>query len=641
MRDLGNHRLVQFVRNSSRWLVSLGRSEKRLVQVVVDFVGTVSVVLALGVFDSAVPLSALVLLATATGCMAIWMMNRRGVYRAWVRYLAPQIGLEVFAIAASLVMLIMAMHRLALSSWPDGATALDLLCLLFLVLIGPRLMTRALFIWAGEQDREHVLIYGAGAAGRELAAALRAGSLFHVTTFLDDDRSLHGSSVMNIPVRGPEYLPQALENGVTRVLLAMPRLSLSRRREIVERIGEYRVAVQTIPSFPDLVQGQAAVDQLRDLSALDLLGRDVVPPIRELVEHDVRNRVVLITGAGGSIGSELARQVQAQQASKLILLDHSELALYEIERELRQAPVASGCEIRAVLGTVLDQAAMTALMRNMEVETVYHAAAYKHVPIVEDNVCAGVRNNVMGTWAMGCAAAEAGVESFVLVSTDKAVRPTNIMGATKRAAELAIQALSKVHARTRFSIVRFGNVLDSSGSVVPLFRQQIAQGGPVTVTHRDVIRYFMTIPEAAQLVIQAGAMGRKAEVFVLDMGDPVRIYDLALRMIHLAGLEERTEESTQGDIAIEFVGLRPGEKLYEELLVQGNEQTTRHPRIRQADEPSLSLVEFSNLLERVQYALGRGDQDDVRDALLRFPVQYQACESHRAASESALAGQSV
>ncbi len=615
------------IKRTSGFLLGLSRPQKRRLQMLSDGVSIATVLGLCGIFSWDLPLGFAVAGAALLAAAGVAVMNMRGVYRAWVRYLSSSTGLELLSTSLGVTLGMSVVQRLYSGGWPAGASALDVFSLLALVLLGPRLATRYVFAWAGEFDREQVAIYGAGSAGRELAAALQTGSAFHVVTFLDDDKSLHGSSVMNIPVRGADFLPRALENGVTRVLLAMPRLSVGRRRQIVEKLGEYRVAVQTVPSFADLVHGRSVVDQLRDLTALDLLGRDIVPPIRELVEHDVRSRVVLVTGAGGSIGSEIARQVQKLQASRLILLDHSEPALYQIERELCSSPVASATPVHAVLGTVRDAEVMKALMLKYDVETVYHAAAYKHVPIVEQNVCEGVRNNLLGTWAVANAAAEVGVESFVLISTDKAVRPTNIMGATKRAAELSVQALAKVHSRTRFSIVRFGNVLDSSGSVVPLFRQQIAEGGPVTVTHADVIRYFMTIPEAAQLVIQAGAMGRNAEVFVLDMGDPVRILDLAKRMIHLAGLEVKDSGHAEG-IKIEITGLRPGEKLYEELLVDGSEEKTRHPRIHMADEPSLSLVEFDRLLQALEQALRGGDAVAVQKALLAFPVQYSAPE-HR------------
>jgi len=621
------------IKRTSGFLLGLSRIQKRWLQMLTDAASIVFVLMVCGTISWSMPFPVLLTASVSVAAISVAMMNARGVYRAWVRYLSSSTGLEILSAALGITLVMCMVQRIHAGDWPTAASALDIFSLISLVLIGPRLATRAVFSWAGDLEREQVAIYGAGSAGRELAAALQAGSAFNVVTFLDDNKALHGSSVMSITVRGPDFLPRALENGVTRVLLAMPRLSLGRRRRIVEKLGEHRVAVQTIPSFSDLVHGRSVVDQLRDLTALDLLGRDIVPPIRELVEHDVRNRVVLVTGAGGSIGSEIARQVQKLQAARLILLDHSEPALYQIERELQESPVASATPVDAVLGTVRDVEVMKALMARFNVETVYHAAAYKHVPIVENNICEGVRNNLLGTWSIASAAAEAGVESFVLISTDKAVRPTNIMGATKRAAELSVQALAKVHSRTRFSIVRFGNVLDSSGSVVPLFRQQIAAGGPVTVTHADVIRYFMTIPEAAQLVIQAGAMGKDAEVFVLDMGDPVRILDLAKRMIHLAGLEVDNSDAA-GGIKIEITGLRPGEKLYEELLVDGTEKKTRHPRIHMADEPSLSLIEFNRLLDGLQQSLVAGEAPRVRQALLEFPVQYSVPTNHAQTAQS-------
>lgn len=609
-----------------RTLLAMRRRQKVALQMLADFSAVALATLLVTAVGIDVPAAASLALAAVSPIFAVLLLHAQGVYRAWVRFLDPKAGFALFLTAIATTSML-GVVVVATGAKANVFTFIDSAALTFLGLIGPRLAFRGLLLWIQQHQRDDVAIYGAGSAGRELAAALKTGGRYRVCAFLDDDRRLHNSSVAGVAVHSPKRLGQLVDQGVTRVLLAMPRISISRRREVVEALAEHAVAVQTIPSFDDLVRGDTGVTQLRDLSPLDLLGRDVVPPVRELIEHDVRNRVVLVSGAGGSIGSELCRQIVAQRVAHLVLLDHSEHALYDIHQEMLARVKDTEVRVSAVLASICDSGAMRRTLHKYDVETVYHAAAYKHVPIVEENVLSGLHNNIVGTWSLANAAAQVGVESFVLISTDKAVRPTNIMGATKRAAELAVQALAKVHARTRFSMVRFGNVLDSSGSVVPLFRRQISDGGPVTVTHTNVIRYFMTIPEAAQLVLQAGAMGRKAEVFVLDMGQPVNIYELAQRMIRLAGLEPRLPGDSGGDIPIEVTGLRPGEKLYEELLVSGEETTTRHPRICLANEPSVSLAEFEEVLHSIRTEAEAGNETEAVSALLSLPIDYRG-EAH-------------
>jgi FlaA1/EpsC-like NDP-sugar epimerase len=433
---------------------------------------------------------------------------------------------------------------------------------------------------------------------------------FNPVLFVDDNKSLHGRMVNGIKVHSPDHLPILIRaHGIDRILLAVPSLRRRRRHEILTQLETLGVHVQTVPDIEQLVTGKANLADLREVDIADLLGRDAVPPKPGLFDACIRDRVVLVTGAGGSIGSELCRQIIGLGPKRLILFEMSELALYNIERELRGFADKNSLPVELVglIGNAHCKNRLRDILHAYRVQTVYHAAAYKHVPIVEQNVIEGINNNVISTWYAAEAAHEAEVETFVLVSTDKAVNPTNVMGATKRFAEIVLQGLQRRGSKTLFCMVRFGNVLASSGSVVPLFNEQIKAGGPVTVTHPEVIRYFMTIPEAAQLVIQAGSMADGGDVFVLDMGKPVRIGDLARRMIHLAGLTVRDDQHPEGDIEISYTGLRPAEKLYEELLIGNNVTGTQHPMILRAIEHSLPWDRVQELLNEIIEAMGRYD----------------------------------
>lgn len=469
-----------------------------------------------------------------------------------------------------------------------------------------------------------VLIYGAGSAGRQLAAALANSHEMRVVAFLDDDRRLQGHLMNGLPIYDPANLGElvAAEN-ITTVLLALPSASRKRRNEILTRMLGAHVSVRTLPSVAELSQGRIGISDLRELDIDDLLGREPVAPDAELLTRNIRGKVVLVTGAGGSIGGELCRQIVQAGPTVLLLVEQSEFALYAIHQELLAEVGASACELVPLLASVQDAQRMRGIIATWRPQTVYHAAAYKHVPLVEHNPVEGVRNNVFGTLVTASVARECGVADFVLISTDKAVRPTNIMGASKRLAEMVLQALAdRPGALTRFAMVRFGNVLGSSGSVVPKFRQQIRDGGPITLTHPEITRYFMTIPEAAQLVIQAGAMGRGGDVFVLDMGQPVRIMDLALRMIELSGLELRDATHPDGDIAIEISGLRPGEKLYEELLIGDNPLPTKHPRIMKAHEDFLAWEALRAQLDALELALRDNDIAGLRRLLQALVAGY-------------------
>lgn len=444
-----------------------------------------------------------------------------------------------------------------------------------------------------------------------------------VIGFLDDDARLRGSLLNGLPVHSPEDLAVLVDKrSVAHVLLAMPQISRKRRNEILEQLGELQVSVRTLPSLSDLAQGRVTVSDLRELDIADLLGRDAVEPDQTLLERLVLDRNVLVTGAGGSIGSELCRQVIRLAPKRLILVDQSEFALYTIHQELERKFGDSGVQIVPLLASVHDSQRMRKIMQTLKPDTVYHAAAYKHVPLVEHNPGEGIRNNAFGTLHTAQAASACGVKDFVLISTDKAVRPTNLMGASKRLAELVLQAVADSGAATSFSMVRFGNVLGSSGSVVPKFRQQIREGGPVTLTHPDIIRYFMTVAEAAQLVMQAGAMARGGDVFVLDMGNPVRIHDLARRMIELSGLTLRDEAHPEGDIEIQITGLRPGEKLYEELLIGDNPEPTSHPRILKAHEGFIPLAELELKLIGLKKAISENDVALIKKKISELVPDY-------------------
>ncbi len=486
-------------------------------------------------------------------------------------------------------------------------------------------------LWLGDQylsilkqaARPKVLIYGAGRAGRQLATAMINSHEMRVAGFLDDDDRLHGHVLNGLPVYSPADLVNlAATLNISNVLLAMPRLSRRRRNEILSHIRSAHVAVRTLPSMTDLAQGKVSISDLRELDIDDLLGRELVSPNHILLAKHILRKVVMVTGAGGSIGSELCRQIVAIGPAKLLLIEQSEFALYTIHQELDEKLAGLDIVLVPLLASVQDEQRMREIMSTWYPDTVYHAAAYKHVPLVEHNPAAGIKNNVLGTLRAAQAAAENGVADFVLVSTDKAVRPTNVMGASKRLAEMALQALAARNTGTKFSMVRFGNVLGSSGSVVPRFRQQIRDGGPITLTHGEVTRYFMTIPEAAQLVIQAGAMAKGGDVFVLDMGQPVKIIDLARRMVELSGLTLKDVNNPEGDIEIEVTGLRPGEKLYEELLIGDNPRPTVHPRIMKAHEEFIPWAEFEAKLKALETALDANDLAAIRVMLQHLVVGY-------------------
>jgi FlaA1/EpsC-like NDP-sugar epimerase len=479
-------------------------------------------------------------------------------------------------------------------------------------------------------EREGVVIYGASSAGRQLVHALSQGNKYQPLAFIDEKKRYVGRSVLGLQIHSQNDVDLLVKKyGQFKVLIAIPKVDPIRLKQIVSMLEPHALELLIIPSMSDIVSGKRSIDELREVSVDELLGRKPVKPIPELLSANIVDKIVMVSGAGGSIGKELCRQIVNNKPKELVLLDVSEVLLYEIHQELSEllAETKNDLTIVPLIGNVQNGMLMTSIFNKFHVQTIYHAAAYKHVPMVENNVIAGVTNNVLGTHEIAQAAIYCDVETFVLISTDKAVRPTNVMGATKRLAELVLQGFAKKEHNTRFVMVRFGNVLGSSGSVVPLFKKQIKRGGPITITHPDIIRYFMTIPEAAQLVIQAGAMGTGGDVFVLDMGDPVKIVDLAYNMTHLMGLTVKDNKTPNGDIEILFSGLRPGEKLYEELLIDDNAKKTAHQRILTANERSLHWSEVAIIIDQLKDAMRDEDEDKIRQLLIDAPLEYQPAVS--------------
>ncbi|UTD55052.1 polysaccharide biosynthesis protein [Halomonas sp. MS1] len=547
-----------------------------------------------------------------------------GLYRIVIRYMSHVTVPTVAMVVVTSALLVVPVSYMVEHS--VGLSVIVIYTLLLLLGIGSlRFFIRELYRYSQRRQRKPVVIYGAGAAGCELVDALRHGGEYEPVAFVDDWRGLEGAMVEGLRVHQPVALAALVqEHQAAMVLLAIPSAPRWRRREILHWLSGLSVPLKTIPGSADVIAGRAKISELHDVALEDLLGREAVPAFPELLQANIRDKAVMVTGAGGSIGSELCRQILAQNPIRLLLVDNCEFALYAIEQELRQVieTTHSRCELKPLLISVQHAGSLKAVFESFQVHTVYHAAAYKHVPMVEFNLVQGVSNNVFGTLNLAQAAMTAGVETFVVISTDKAVRPTNAMGASKRLTELICQAFAHAQSNTRFCMVRFGNVLGSSGSVVPLFRKQIEQGGPIKVTHPEITRYFMTIPEAAQLVIQAGAMGEGGEVFVLDMGEPVRILDLAMNMVRLSGLEVRDAEHPEGDIEIVYSGLRPGEKLYEELLIGDDVRRTRHDRIMTSKERFWEWPRLENFLKELEQAFIETDHLRIRQLLQLAPLDY-------------------
>lgn len=628
------------IENNSKLNViwSLPRYQKRLISIGVDFfIISAAFMFAywsrIGEFRPLPDISShYVLLATIVCTLAVFVAF--GLYRAVLRYL----GFHVLAVVGlGTILSALCVDSFAFAFDAQLPRSIPFIYAAFLAIgVGTsRLLVRSLVAQSVHKAGDPVLIYGAGSAGRELAFALRQSETYRVIGFVDEDKTLQNTMLMGYRVYTADNAIKAIrKHEVKKILLAIPSASNKRRKEVLDRISKLPVEIQTVPDMKDILTGKAKIDELKEVPIGDLLGRDPVQPQQVLMEANIKNQVVMVTGAGGSIGSELCRQILNYSPKSLILFELSEFALYQVHSELSQIIKAKKLNIVVVplVGSVQRQNRLETTMKAFEVDTVYHAAAYKHVPLVEYNVVEGVRNNVFGTYYTAQAAIDAGVKNFVLISTDKAVRPTNVMGATKRMAELGLQALAEQQNRiresnpnlgTRFCMVRFGNVLGSSGSVIPVFKRQIEKREPITVTHKDITRYFMTIPEAAQLVIQAGAMGKGGDVFVLDMGEPVKIVDLAKNLVYLSGLEVKDENNPHGDIEILFTGLRPGEKLYEELLIgDDNVSETAHARIMTAQESYLPLKEYETLIDKLDVACHNFQHEVIRRLLLEAPTGF-------------------
>ncbi len=620
------------------WFVGLSRKKKAVILISMDaffvlLAFWLSLSLRWGVWY--VPTGDKWYLFAVAPFIAIPIFARLGLYRAIIRYIEIR-ALWVIVQATALYALAFAfvIYESDIKVIPRTVSPLNWV-LIMLFIGSSRFCARC---WLGEiyfrlggsrinkvVGKKNVVIYGAGSAGAQLAAALEQGREFKAVAFIDDDALIQDMKINNLKIHSLASLNLLIDRyQVSHVLLAMPSVSRARIGELIRMLEPYKIHVMSMPGLSDIAQGRVTVDALQEVDIADLLGRDAVSPNPNLLSANISGKVVMVTGAGGSIGSELCRQIIQLQPTALVLYEMCEFGLYAIENELNftlkqvNQSLIQPIELITLLGSVTDAVRVEKVCKTFKVQTIYHAAAYKHVPMVEKNPGQGIWNNIFGTLHTAQAAINAGVELFVLISTDKAVRPTNTMGATKRFAELILQALSlqnTLPSSTRFTMVRFGNVLGSSGSVVPLFREQIARGGPVTVTDARIIRYFMTIPEAAQLVIQAGALAEGGDVFVLDMGEPIRILDLAKRMIHLSGLQMKDESHPAGEIEISFTGLRPGEKLYEELLIGDNVTDTHHPRIMRAEEHVIPWNVLDMLLSDLKTAAREDDFIQVRDIL--------------------------
>lgn len=618
--------------NLKQYLVERPRSEKRFYLIILDCL-LISIITLTGFYATktlgvlfqnpgwiVLPLAILV---------TIPIYIKMGLYRAVLKYFRSKaVGIILFATFLSTLVWVGLVTLLNFTNIPISVVLLYWLGT-FMAITVTRLSAQQ---WLyGETSKnssaKKVLIYGAGTAGSQLAMVLKPDQSYSLIGYVDDDKNLQGWDVLGLKVYPPEKLSQIIERfSVDEIILAIPSASKSTRQQILKSLEPLPINVRSVPALVDFANGKLSTSDIKDIDIDDLLGRDIIEPDEDLLPANIKNKVVMVTGAGGSIGSELCRQIIKLKPSKLILLEQNEFALYQIEQELEEIVKKNGLDLKLnkVLGSINNEVLLKRLFAHKTIQTIYHAAAYKHVPLVEENPVAGLENNVFGTKLLASIALEAYAETFILISTDKAVRPTNVMGCSKRIAELVLQAHSEnLNSKTVFSMVRFGNVLGSSGSVVPKFRQQIKDGGPITVTHKEITRFFMSIPEAVQLVIQAGAMAKGGDVFVLDMGEPVKILDLATKMIYLSGLTAKNKNNPNGDIAIEYTGLRPGEKLYEELLIGDNVSGTKHKRIMRANEEYFEIDVLNRNLNNLKKAMQSGNLNTIKMELTQLVKGYK------------------
>lgn len=543
---------------------------------------------------------------------SIYMFSRFGLYRAFLRHVSTDVAV-IIAIGSVISAVIMLVAIVILKLTIPLSVPVIYVAFLFIAIAGTRFVLRGLFHKTIGGARQNIAIYGAGAAGAQTFQSLKAVSTYQVRLVVDDKIDIQGETLFGQRIYSfDEAINRFKSLQIDMVLLAMPSASRAQRQSIITKLVDIGIKVKTIPGLSSLIDGKAEITKLKNIAIEDLLSRGPVAPDPDVMNVAIKSKIVLVTGAGGSIGSELCRQIIHWRPAHLIILDQSEFAIYQLEQDIAAEAKEHGILLTPIVTSVLERTFISRLLTDFNVDTIYHAAAYKHVPLMEQNLIQGVKNNVFGTKIIAESAVEGGVKNFILISTDKAVNPTNYMGASKRLCELLCQSFSKTQSRTCFSMVRFGNVLGSSGSVIPLFKKQIEGGGPVTVTHEEITRYFMTIPEAAQLVIQAGALAEGGEVFVLDMGEPVHIIDLARRMIQLSGLVPIFEgNSNRGDILIKVTGLRPGEKLFEELAYDDKLVATDHPRIMNAQENGVDPIELDIVLERLERLITQNDDDGV------------------------------
>jgi FlaA1/EpsC-like NDP-sugar epimerase len=611
-----------------QFFTNLSRHSKQAIVVSFDFIAIICILVAafwirLGYFFIPTENVQLFFLILFGPFLAIPIFAIFGLYREVIRYLSLKVIWKVIQ-AASFYAISWGLFTFMIqSSFVPRSVILINWILIILVIVSSRLLARWLLIEGGNSN--NVLIYGAGSAGRQLSNALLQSKEYNPIAFLDDYSDIHNQSINGLKVFSLKNLETLIEEkNIKEVLIAIPSLARSRRAEIINFLEAFPVAVRSLPGVTELAQGKVKVNNLLEIDLRELLGREPVKPIKSLFEKNISNKVVMVTGAGGSIGSELCQQILFLKPRKLVLFELSESSLYLIEQLLIDAN-KSNIEIFPVIGSVNDQQRVTKTCKYFGVQTIYHAAAYKHVPLVESNKSQGILINTLGTLSLAKAAIDTNVETFVLISTDKAVRPANVMGASKRAAELILQSLSELKHNTCFTMVRFGNVLDSSGSVIPLFKKQINEGGPVTVTHAEIIRYFMMIPEAVELVIQAGAMAKGGDVFVLDMGKPILIYDLAVKMINLSGLQLRDDNNPDGDIEIQYTGLRPGEKLYEELLVNGDFYPTDNKLIMRAEDETIRWDRLKPLLDELNKAVVSEEDVSIYNSLKKIVPEFSTC----------------
>lgn len=621
-------------------LINLTRLQKQFIMLFVDlffieFALWLSFALRLGLFWPKEYIYPNWWIFIITPIIAIPLLLKFGLYRSVIKYVGSKVVVASFqaitltTMNIGFLMLILRDTQLLVDSLMPRSVVLIFWFVSTMVVVLSRFVFKGyLYSWDNfVNNRTPAIIYGAGSAGAQLVESLRKNHQYAPIAFMDDDKSKHGTFINFTKVYPFQELKSIIDKRNAKIiLLAIPSLSANGKRDLLKKLSKYPIEVKLLPSLSSIVEGKVSIDNIRHVEVQDILGRIPVAPKSTLLKKNIKGKNILITGAGGSIGSELCRQVINLKPKKIVLFDHSEFNLYSIDYELNSLQLTD-CQIVPVLSDVTNITKVKSIILENAIDTIYHAAAYKHVPMVERNVAEGVYNNVAGTYNVALSALECEVENMVLISTDKAVRPTNVMGASKRFSELILQGLNSKKTKTCFSMVRFGNVLDSAGSVVPLFRKQIKEGGPVTVTHSKVTRYFMSIPEAVQLVLQAGAMAKGGDVFVLDMGEPVKILDLAYRMINLSGLSPITNENPEGDIKVVFTGLRPGEKLYEELLIGHDVIQSKHPQIMQANEASLSWEDVQECIMKLKDYHANLNEEDIRSLLLEKVEGYQPVNS--------------